>query len=228
MSQNNDEEKGYKWWIRYVFVPLMGGGGIIAIIVALLSLREPTPIFTPTPNLAIQTIDFNYVESPIEHGWYFSESIDTSQIVFNPLYESANISGVEVNSSIKWGMDFDLEPATKQFGRVLEFVVIPRKDAAIYTFINISKSDGTHSTGWLKFTFCDGDVEPILRDNSGSAEWRVCLSPFSHDDNWLLFRVQIIDEVKKTFSADGWSFQGLNKIRVRGNLSLDYFSIYEQ
>lgn len=31
-----DEEKGAKWWIRYVVVPLIGGGGIIAVVVALI------------------------------------------------------------------------------------------------------------------------------------------------------------------------------------------------
>lgn len=35
-------ESGYKWWIRYVIVPLIGGGGIIAIIVALLTQQAPT------------------------------------------------------------------------------------------------------------------------------------------------------------------------------------------
>jgi hypothetical protein len=30
-------ETGLKWWLRYVFVPLIGGGGIIAIIAALIS-----------------------------------------------------------------------------------------------------------------------------------------------------------------------------------------------
>lgn len=32
-----NNETGVKWWIRYVVVPIIGGGGIVAIIVALLS-----------------------------------------------------------------------------------------------------------------------------------------------------------------------------------------------
>lgn len=37
----SNSETGYKWWLRYVVVPLIGGGGIIAVIVALIS-RSPT------------------------------------------------------------------------------------------------------------------------------------------------------------------------------------------
>lgn len=35
-----DEERGAKWWIRYVIVPLIGGGGIIAVVVA--RMAQPT------------------------------------------------------------------------------------------------------------------------------------------------------------------------------------------
>jgi hypothetical protein len=35
----DDTETGLKWWMRYVIVPIIGGGGIIAIIVALIPTR---------------------------------------------------------------------------------------------------------------------------------------------------------------------------------------------
>ncbi|WP_152532174.1 hypothetical protein [Leptolyngbya sp. Heron Island J] len=41
-SNDTDNEQGYKWWLRYVVVPLFGGGGVIAIIVALLTRPTPT------------------------------------------------------------------------------------------------------------------------------------------------------------------------------------------
>jgi len=40
-----DEEKGARWWFRYVLVPLIGSGGLVAIIVALMS-RQPPPVIT--------------------------------------------------------------------------------------------------------------------------------------------------------------------------------------
>lgn len=50
-------ESGLKWWVRYFIVPLIGGGGLIAIMLTLLTrppghdanIRStPTPIVSPT------------------------------------------------------------------------------------------------------------------------------------------------------------------------------------
>jgi TonB family protein len=38
-----DPEDGLKWWLRYVIVPLIGSGGIVAIFVAINSYRSQTP-----------------------------------------------------------------------------------------------------------------------------------------------------------------------------------------
>lgn len=49
MSNKTDKEseKGCRWWLRYIIVPLtaacVGGGGIVAIIVALIPVVFPTP-----------------------------------------------------------------------------------------------------------------------------------------------------------------------------------------
>jgi hypothetical protein len=38
-----DTETGLKWWVRYVIVPLIAGGGLVAIIVALLKPADDRP-----------------------------------------------------------------------------------------------------------------------------------------------------------------------------------------
>jgi hypothetical protein len=39
-----EEEKGAKWWFRYVIVPIIGGGGAIAVITAYIAKpSESTP-----------------------------------------------------------------------------------------------------------------------------------------------------------------------------------------
>jgi hypothetical protein len=37
----DEPEKGIKWWLRYVIVPILGTGGIVAVVVAVLS-RPPS------------------------------------------------------------------------------------------------------------------------------------------------------------------------------------------
>lgn len=46
-------ESGYKWWIRYVVVPLLGGGVVVALVTAYLSRPVPTTAPNrPTPATA--------------------------------------------------------------------------------------------------------------------------------------------------------------------------------
>ena len=230
MPKNTDEERKYKWSIKNAIIPvavaIIGAVGIGAAVTinVFINRHESSP--TPPPNQSIQTINFHYSDTPINHGWSFVDG-DISQVVFNPIYENQKIEGIEVTTPVRWGMDFGLEPSAMTFGKALEFAIVPRQDAVIYALINLGKSDGTNKTGWLQFVYCNNGVTPIIRNSLGSDEWQVCVTPISHEGDWLLFRVDLIDAVKKTFSTDGWSFQGLNKIRIRGNLSLDYISIYE-
>jgi hypothetical protein len=45
-----ETETGFRWWMRYVIVPMIGGGGVIAIIVAFIGRPAPR-----APNLARDT-----------------------------------------------------------------------------------------------------------------------------------------------------------------------------
>src|SRR5205085_2080970 len=46
---SDPKETGIKWWLRYVVVPLIGGGGVIAIIVALIPQQLKTNDTSATP-----------------------------------------------------------------------------------------------------------------------------------------------------------------------------------
>lgn len=43
-----EADTGYKWWIRYVLVPIIGGGGVVALLVAYINRPLPPPS-APTP-----------------------------------------------------------------------------------------------------------------------------------------------------------------------------------
>jgi hypothetical protein len=63
-----ETESGLKWWIRYVVVPLIGGGGLIAVFIALLARNPQTnspsnispAVSTPSP-----TVSTNQSPSPL-------------------------------------------------------------------------------------------------------------------------------------------------------------------
>jgi hypothetical protein len=47
-------ETGIKWWMRYVVVPILGGGGIIAMIIAV--IQRPTPSGLPVVSQPLNRI----------------------------------------------------------------------------------------------------------------------------------------------------------------------------
>jgi len=49
-------EQGCKWWFRYVLVPLVGGGGIVAVIVALIPYVFPPPRPATVPLVQSQSV----------------------------------------------------------------------------------------------------------------------------------------------------------------------------
>jgi hypothetical protein len=58
-------------------------------------------------------------------------------------------------------------------------------------------------------------------------EWIIYVTPTKLEENWQLFRIDLIDEFKRTFGTEGKSFEGLIGFRVRGNLDLAYISVFE-
>jgi len=48
----SEQDSGLKWWVRYVFVPLIGGGGLVAVVVAYLNNGPaPPPKEPPQKNI---------------------------------------------------------------------------------------------------------------------------------------------------------------------------------
>ena len=51
MVDAQPSEHGAKWWIRYVVIPLVGTGGVTAVVVGLLS--RPSAVVSPMPAQAV-------------------------------------------------------------------------------------------------------------------------------------------------------------------------------
>lgn len=61
-----DIEDGHKWWIRYVIVPLIGGGGVIALLTVLLESPRSGKTVTEEPTSAVKSVLSNSSEASQE------------------------------------------------------------------------------------------------------------------------------------------------------------------
>jgi hypothetical protein len=63
-----EEEKGAKWWFRYVIVPIIGGGGAIAIITAMIEHPSESTRPAVTEQASHPTPYDNQPEPPFKFG----------------------------------------------------------------------------------------------------------------------------------------------------------------
>ncbi len=207
-----------------------------AIRIAQIGKETPTPVATatsvnpvvhtgsPMPITPLQRIDFDYQDSPTNHGWVLLESeADETQLVIEPISDQFVGNAISISSPVRYAMDFEVGLAAAQLGRVVEFVADLKGNAAIFALVSLERPDGSTLTGWLKLT--TGKGQPKLVDPD---EWQLFIEPVStKGGDWLLYRIDLQDAVMQTFGIDGWKFQQLEKFRIRGDLSLDYIHIFE-
>lgn len=185
-----------------------------------------SPTSTPQKK-ALEEIQFNYTDSPLDHGWNFIEG--TAQ----PTFESVN--NTVVGRAIKattttdnfYAIDYELSPSSIEFGNYLEVVAYyPDDKSSLYTYIEMKNNNSETLRGWLKFKVGKERSIPSQK-TTGEQEWLIYVYPESYLDlNWAKMQINLEKTVKETFGKDGWSFQRLIKLRIRGNLGIDSITIF--
>lgn len=60
------EEEGYKWWLRYVAVPLIGTGGLVALVAAYISRPQPVERTQPSTAPAVSSPSASQKQDEVE------------------------------------------------------------------------------------------------------------------------------------------------------------------
>lgn len=186
-------------------------------------------ISTPTTQKNIlETIQFDYVDSPLNHGWNFIEG--TPYPTFEPVNDGSVGRALKITTPDDnfYAIDYELRPSTKAFGNFVEFVAsYPDAKSSLYAFVELTNNHGETSYGWLRFMVGKEKVLPSQKITD-EQEWLVYLYPESFlDQNWVKLQVDLSKIVQETYGKDGWLFQKIIKFRIRGNLWIDSIEISE-
>jgi hypothetical protein len=65
--KDSDKESGFRWWARYVIVPIIGGGGLIALMVAYVERPHPIQVGNSANQVAKP-------DSPLEKVTFYASS----------------------------------------------------------------------------------------------------------------------------------------------------------
>jgi hypothetical protein len=162
----------------------------------------------------LQQIDFDYQDSPENHGWEINGS---------PSFSIQPDGVLDIPSNQRYSMNYDDVKPFACVGTLIEFFARYEKNAAVYAKVVIQRQDGSDHKGvWIKVRYGTPSSKP---SQDGSQEWVWYMKPPT-DDGWATFEVDLPHVVEETFGTQGWSYRELIGFRLRGGLKIKYIAVY--
>jgi len=190
------------------------------------------PTETSTPELRkmqLETIQFDYADPPMNHGWQLVEG-NPQLITFEKLNDATVGNALKISSPSDniYALDYILSPQSSEFGNSLELVAnYYDAQTSFYVYVSMVNNNGDTQSGWLKLKIGKDQALPSQK-TVGEQEWLLYVKPEAFlDQNWVQMQIDLTEAVQETFGKDGWTFKKLLRFRIRGNLWIDYITIYE-
>jgi hypothetical protein len=190
------------------------------------------PTETSTPELRkmqLETIQFDYADPPMNHGWQLVEG-NPQLITFEKLNDATVGNALKISSPSDntYALDYILSPQSSEFGNSLELVAnYYDAQTSFYVYVSMVNNNGDIQSGWLKLKIGKDQALPSQK-TVGEQEWLLYVKPEAFlDQNWVQMQIDLTEAVQETFGKDGWTFKKLLRFRIRGNLWIDYITIYE-
>lgn len=193
---------------------------VLMFIVALLALRymagrklqrEVPACDLPEEHLG--QVDF-LPSSPLEHGWRFAELASSAQ---RPKFYTADKAPERGSITICAQGEYKLDYAlleNLQCANVAKFLY--KLPASVYFHVRMISRDGQrHRTGYLGVGH--GSDAP---HNWNDGEWQVFANAKPLAAGWYSATFALEDAVQQSFGQEGWRFDALLEIRVRGNTTV--------
>ncbi len=118
-------------------------------------------------------------------------------------------------------MDYVVDQV-QSLANLVEYYVKPTSDGTLYLRVDISSRDRTQTrTVWLRHLIGAGAPHQV-----NPSEWSFDVQGEILEDGWTLLKLSVYDEVSSSFGKEGFVYQGLRGIRIRGSLSLSPITFY--
>lgn len=167
-------------------------------------------------------IDFDYLPAtPTNHGWDLKVDLGELLPELSAALDTPIPGSLLISSKGRYRLDYEVGPSGSLCNFV-EFALKPTNGSIVYANIKVRSRDGSESADvWLAHTI--GIEQP---KRLGPIEWQVSVGGEVLDNEWLLLKLSISDEVHNTFGRDGWVYQSLLRVRLRGSMSISPITLY--
>jgi len=125
-------------------------------------------------------------------------------------------------------MDYSIEPINS-FANLVEFCIKPTKSSRFYLSIELSSRDKKYrKTRWLKYVVGEGQPEPLINKITNEiTEWTIYKEGEPLEDGWTRLKLQLHEDVESTFGREGFVYQSVKRIRLRGSMCLSPITFYK-
>jgi hypothetical protein len=177
----------------------------------------------PSNPLLLQTIDFNYQDSPAKHNWIIN-SPEEGQPDITHVADGFWGNTIKIQASVNCTMDISITEPIAQIGKRIEFVAKVEKGYGLYSLGNyISKDGAIPKNIWFNYKIGDGEPVSVNPDKS---EWHVFMEPELLEGNWQRFNINLQDVMNRSVAKEGWSLKRLTRFRLRGNMQIAQIKVF--
>jgi hypothetical protein len=171
----------------------------------------------------IGQITFDYLpDLPTNHNWTLkTENDEKLAPEFTSAVDTPLPGSILISSKGKYRLDYEVG----QSASLCNFVELASKlskDAVIYVKVKVRSRDLSESAEvWLGHVIGNDQPKKI-----SPIEWQISTRGEVLDNEWLLLKLAISDEVRNTFGRQGWVYQSLLRVRLRGTMSISPITLY--
>jgi hypothetical protein len=177
--------------------------------------RRPT-----TPANVILTsvgqIGFEYLPGPlIDRGWKLGvENEEKKEPEVSRPSDAPFPGSISIVSHGRYYLDYHLDPSL-QFSDAVEYAIKPGSEATLYLRVCVKSADGSRSSQmWLAHRVGRG------KPRGRGGEWAIESVGPHMGNGWHSVRCILAEEVRVTCGQEGWVYDHIVDIRLRGSLSL--------
>jgi hypothetical protein len=161
-------------------------------------------------------------EIRLDEKWIISEN-NPPDPIFKLLQDGRYGNVMQVSSKERYAADYYISPSASSASFV-EFIVKFDNTTTHGMYIAaelISENKSIPKEFWINIK--KGKLAPRQFNNK---EWVYYTTPSIFENNWLSFKIDVHEVIDKTIGNEGWKFDSIKKLRVRGNLTVAVIKIY--
>lgn len=174
---------------------------------------------TSKPNNSLGRIYFDYPSgNPLMHDWVmWANPQGSREPEFKSVMDGRFGRVLQINPRDPYYIDHDVSGSESSANQV-NVTLKPGAEWFVCFGVRVVSSEGSIGQDvWLSAKFSNKD--PLYYKDSKD-EWKIELLKTTLGKDWALLSINLPESVEATFGKDGWGYEKLTRIRLRGDLTI--------